>query len=147
MFILIVKILFNHLILKIMKILFLFIALSIILASCKDTDEVIDISYPKTNLVGSVWQSPAFVGALTKVQYYYFIDFKSRTSVQMYTAEKDGSNVLGEKKTHPLTIQESNRNMDSFQIYYPDTQKSVAGFTSKDINQIRFSTDTYTRFK
>ncbi|SFS42246.1 hypothetical protein [Mucilaginibacter polytrichastri] len=121
--------------------------LSLLIACCitacsKTTDDT--LRYPKTELVNTTWKKFSFTGVISKTDFYEFLHFTSNTSIELYTADVTGKSLLGDKKTYPTKITLSDKNLDSFEVTYPNAQSGL-GFTTNDVKVIQYNSTNYNK--
>lgn len=126
------------------RIILVLIVFTTIIAGCsKETD--VTLRYPKTELANSTWKRFNFKSALTGREVYIFITFTNSTSLDMYNAYNDGSDAF-DKKTCNYKLNISDKNMDSFVVFYPNGDSGI-GFTTSDVNNIQYNNFEFSRVK
>ncbi|OKS85238.1 hypothetical protein RG47T_0682 [Mucilaginibacter polytrichastri] len=55
-----------------------------------------------------------------------------------------GKSLLGDKKTYPTKITLSDKNLDSFEVTYPNAQSGL-GFTTNDVKVIQYNSTNYNK--
>lgn len=126
------------------------ITIILCLASCKKEDiqppqEKI-APLPYTQIVGhNTWRGLSEIDDLG-LHYYQFMDFKSDTTVGIYTAAYDESVIFVPEIVYHCKITTSADHNDSVSIFYPDAASYIYHTTS-DITKITDDYTDYTRIK
>jgi hypothetical protein len=124
------------------RIILLLIVLSTFIVGCSKERDV-TLRYPKTELANTTWKRFNFKSAVSGREIYEFIKFTNSTSLDMYSAHLDGSDAFN-KKTYTYKLNISDKNMDSFVVFYPNGDSGI-GFTTGDINNIQYNNFEFSR--
>lgn len=121
----------------------LLLFLTFLSLSCSKTEDV-GYKYPKTELSNTTWKKYSFTAVITGNKVYEFLHFNGTTTVDIYSADAEGKKLVGTKDNYPCTIKTSDKNMDSFEIKYPNGNTGI-GFTTEDVKTITYNDYEYTK--
>ncbi|WP_026463480.1 hypothetical protein [Adhaeribacter aquaticus] len=120
----------------------LLILFTIFCFGCEKETKIDGIQFPKTELANTTWKRFSFKAVVSREDVYEFLHFTNANTVEMYSADIDGKNIINGKRVYPYKLTLSKRNIDSFEVFYPNG-KSEMGGTTQDVNVIVFGIGDY----
>jgi hypothetical protein len=128
-----------------------FVGLITCLISCKKETLVQPpaqvINYPYTTLAGHTWEGLSYTDPTTTTPYYQFLHITSDTTVGVYTASYDASDVVVPEVAYPCKIVTHPNHADALEIFFPGNSQPHSFYTTGDTTRITDGSVDYKRFK